>query len=93
MRLCWGVLDGCDYARLTWGNVRFIAGFLQPLLLLLKALEAFAELVERARDVAVLRVATQVQGPGTLLLKERQLDVVGEEEERVGIRHGDARND
>ena len=35
-------------------SLRLIAGFFQPQLLLLKGFESFPELVERARDVAIL---------------------------------------
>jgi hypothetical protein len=51
-------------------DARFIACFLQPLPLLLEGLQAFAELVERARDVAVLRVPAKVERLGALLLEE-----------------------
>lgn len=70
------------------GCLRFIAGFLEPLLLLLQRLNAFPELVERARYVAFLRVPPEIQCFSALLLQERQLDVVGEEEQGIGVRHG-----
>jgi hypothetical protein len=72
-------------------SVRLIAGFFQPQLLLLEGLESFPELIERARDVAVLRVPPEIQRLCALLLEQRQLDVVGEEEQRVGVRHDGCR--
>ena len=56
----------------------------------LERLDAGTELVERARNLAILRVGRKIEGNGTLALKERELDVVGEEEElgRVGDGHG-----
>lgn len=69
-------------------SIRFIAGFLQPLVFLLEGLDPLAKLVKRSRDVAILRVPRQVQRLGPLLLEKRQLDVVGQEQEGVGVRHG-----
>jgi len=55
----------------------------------LERLNASAQLVEGARDVAVLGVWREVEGDGTLALEEGELDVVGEEEELWrGGRHG-----
>lgn len=74
--------------------IRSVALFLEPSLLLLQGSDAVAELIERPGDVAILGVTTiapvivEVQALGALTLQQRQLDVVGEQEELVRIRHG-----
>lgn len=72
-------------------NIRRVSLLLEPSLLLLQGSDAIAELVERTGNMAVLRVvavAIEVEGLGTLALQQRQLDMVGEEEQLVWIRHG-----
>jgi hypothetical protein len=59
-------------------------------LFLLQRGQAVAELVERARDVAILGIASavvtiEVQLLCPFPLEERQLDVVGEEEQLVWV--------
>lgn len=79
--------------------VRGVALLLEPGLVLLQGSDAIAELIERPGDVAILQVTAivtavvEVQGLGALALQQRQLDVVGEQEELVRIRHGGGRDE
>lgn len=68
--------------------VRFIACFFKSPLFFLEGFQTFPELIERARDVPVLRVSPEIECLCPFLFEERQLNVVGEQEERVGVRHG-----
>lgn len=61
------------------------------MLFLLQGRKTIAELVEGARDVAILSIAIEVEALGTLSLKQRELDVVGEEEQVIGVGHDDKR--
>jgi hypothetical protein len=56
----------------------------------LEGLDAGAQLFEGAGDLAVLRVGGEIEGDGALALEQRELDVLGEEEELgwVRCRHG-----
>lgn len=69
------------------GNVLFIASLPQPGFLPPEPLEPLAKLLERPRDVPVLRAALEAQRLRALALEERELDVVGEEVELVRVRH------
>lgn len=82
------VLDGYGVRVRTKGeDVRVVAGFAQAHFFLRKSLEPFSELVERTRDMAILRVLGEVESFGTLSLEQGEFDVVGEQEESVGIGH------
>jgi hypothetical protein len=69
-------------------NVRRIAGFAQTLLLLAESGQAVAELIKRAGNMAILRVAFNVETLCALPLEQRELDVVREEKELICARHG-----
>lgn len=69
-------------------NVRRIAGFTQPLLLLAESGQAVAELIKRAGNMSILGVAFDVETLCALPLKQRELDVVREEKELICARHG-----
>ena len=63
--------DGLEVNRrgiVSGAAVRFIASFFKSLLFFLERLQAVPELIKRARNVAVLRVSTEVEFLGTLLL-------------------------
>lgn len=59
----------------------------QARLFLLQSGEAGAKLVERARQVAILGVAVEVEALCPLALQQRQLDVVGQQEELARLGH------
>ncbi|TFB04287.1 hypothetical protein CCMA1212_003305 [Trichoderma ghanense] len=60
---------------------RLIAGLLEAGALLVERGDAIPELVEGARDVTAERVVVGIEGFGALPFEQRQLDVVGEQEE------------
>ena len=73
-------------------DVRRIASIIQPLLLLLQSREPIPKLIQRPRNMTILRIAIEVETLSPLALQQRELDVVSQQVELIRVGHDGADN-